>query len=215
MDKTPQERRPDLIRAMLPHVAFDGWGDTALMHAANDLGLDVEEAHLSFPGGVSDMIDTYTTSEIEEMERVLSTRGLHNMKIRERIFTAVQTRLELASGNKEASLRAARILALPQNNALALKILWRTVDAIWRAVGDKSTDFNYYSKRATLSAVYSATYLYWLDDTSEGHQNTWAFLHRRIEDVMKIEKAKQEWRKTRAQMPSLTRFLGRLRYPVS
>ncbi|MFZ5609723.1 MAG: COQ9 family protein [Pseudomonadota bacterium] len=215
MMKTPEELRPELIAAALPHVAFDGWTMAALKAAAADLGVDEGVARLSFPGGGIDMVDAYFAQEIAAMEAALAQRGLDNMKIRDRVTTAVRVRLEIASAHKQAALRASHILALPQHGGHAARILWRTVDAMWRAAGDRATDFNHYSKRAILAGVYGATWLFWLNDASQGHEATWAFLDRRIQEVMAIEKAKAEWRKTRARLPSLSRFLGRLRYPAA
>jgi ubiquinone biosynthesis protein COQ9 len=113
---------------------------------------------------------------------------------------------------REAVRRALAILAMPQNLPLALRISWRSADLMWRIAGDTSTDFNHYTKRMTLGAVYGSTLLVWLDDKSEGWIETGAFLDRRIDNVMKFEKLKAEWRSS-AERPSLSRFLGRLRYP--
>lgn len=215
MDKTPLELRDELVKAVLPHVPFDGWSMDALRAAARDLDVDFGVAKLSFPGGVSDLMEAYLDFELCEFEEALQKRGLDNLKIREKITTAVRLRLELAEPHKEASIRAARFLSMPRNSGLAAKHLWRTVDIMWRAAGDVATDFNHYSKRLILSGVYSSTFLYWLNDTSEGHADTWAFLDRRISDVMQFEKVKARLRKADANRPRLTRFLGRLRYPTA
>jgi len=215
VQRTPQEWRPELVRAALAHVPFDGWSDDALAQAAADLGLAEEVARLAFPGGGLEMLEAHLAMADEAMVAALARQPLGEMKIRERITLAVRTRLAQAEPHKEAVARGLRLLLAPQHAALAARSLWATVDAIWRAIGDQSTDFSYYTKRATLSAVYSATLLYWLNDRSEGHGETWAFLDRRIGDVMRIEKNKAAWRETCARMPSLTRFLGRLRYPAA
>jgi ubiquinone biosynthesis protein COQ9 len=113
---------------------------------------------------------------------------------------------------REAVRRALAILAMPQNVPLALRIGWRTADLMWRIAGDTSTDFNHYTKRMTLGAVYGSTLLVWLDDQSDGWTETAAFLDRRIDDVMRFEKFKGEWRGSSERL-SVSRFLGRLRYP--
>lgn len=210
---TPQEWRPELIRAALMHVPFDGWTDAALAQAAADLGVPHDIARLAFPGGGLEMLEAHLALADAEMADALAQAPLDEMKLRARIALAIRLRLEQAEPNREAVARGLRLLALPQHAALGARSLWATADAIWRAVGDRSTDYNYYTKRATLAAVYSATLLYWLDDQSEDRAATWAFLDRRINDVMAFEKTKAAWRETCAKMPSLTRFLGRLRYP--
>jgi ubiquinone biosynthesis protein COQ9 len=203
-----------LIRALLPHVPFDGWGEKALAAAAQDCGLTPIEAGVYLPGKAVRQIDAWLELTDRELEAALAARGLANMKIRDRIATAVRLRLELAEPNREAVRRAATILAMPQNLPLALKSTWRTADIIWHAAGDTATDYNHYSKRTILGGVYSATLLYWLQDESDGRADTWAFLDRRIAGIMRFEKAKAGLTRRTEQLPSLTRFLSRLRYPA-
>ncbi len=206
--------KDQLIRALVGHVPFDGWGSKALAMAARDCGLTAAEAAVHLPGDAADQIDAWLELTDKELASALAARGLANMKIRERIATAVRLRLERAEPHREAVRRAANILAMPQHASLMFKSLWRTADTIWRAAGDTATDFNHYSKRMILSGVYSATLLYWLQDDSENYSDSWAFLDRRIAGIMRFEKVKAEVKKSRAHMPSLTRFLGRLRYPA-
>lgn len=210
---TPEETRLPLMKAMLDHVPFDGWSSTALNNAALDLGVSPEFAELAFPGGAIEALGLHLDQADHEMTAALEALDLPSMKIRDRITVAVRTRLEQAQAKREVVRRGLFTLALPQNVTLASKALWRTADAMWRAAGDTSTDHNWYTKRATLSAVYSAVLLYWLNDDSEDLADTWAFLDRRIQDVMGIETAKYKFRQSTANMPSLSRFLGRLRYP--
>jgi ubiquinone biosynthesis protein COQ9 len=108
------------------------------------------------------------------------------MKVRERIATAVRLRLEQNLGEREAIRKGLTFLALPQHATLATKLLYRTVDAMWLAAGDRSTDYNFYTKRLLLAGVYSSTLLVWLDDQSDGLEKTWAFLERRIDNVLKV-----------------------------
>jgi ubiquinone biosynthesis protein COQ9 len=124
----------------------------------------------------------------------MEAAGVAGMKVRDRIRSAVRIRLERHAGERDAARRALSLLALPLNAALGLKLLYRTVDAMWYAAGDTSVDFNFYTKRATLAGVYSATLLYWLNDRTEGGQGTWDFLDRRLDDVMRIEKIKSQVR---------------------
>jgi len=140
----------------------------------------------AFPAGPADAIEHFATMADRAMLEALERHDLSGMSVRERVALAVRMRLEGLGGEREAIRRALGFLALPGQAPLGLKLLYRTVDAIWWAVGDRSTDFNFYTKRALLAAVYSATLLYWLDDRSEGAANSWAFLDRCLADVMKI-----------------------------
>ena len=210
---SPLERlRRQLALAVGENAVFDGWSRQAVDSAAAQLGLDPVQARLAFPKGQAAMIDCY----IQEVDRALrvsfTAEQLAAMKIRERIRALVWRRLEIMGDAREAVRRGLAILAMPQNVPLALRISWRSADLMWRLAGDTSTDFNHYTKRMTLGAVYGTTLLVWLDDQSEGWTETAAFLDRRIDDVMKFEKWKAEWRGSGERI-SLSRFLGRLRYP--
>lgn len=186
--------RDRLADAVMAEAAFDGWTRTALANAAGRLDLPAGEAGRLFPGGpvqvlthLSQRADLRTVADMEK-------EGVGGQKIRDRIRNAVRIRLERHAGQREAVRRALALLSLPFNAGLALKLLYKTVDAMWYAAGDTSTDFNFYTKRATLAGVYSSTLLYWLNDRSAGSEATWAFLDRRIDDVMKIEKLKGQVR---------------------
>lgn len=210
---TLDELRLALGRVLPAHAAFDGWNDTALAPAADELGVPHDRARLVFPGGAAEMIDAWILTADADMEAALEPqRGA--LKVRDRIRAAIWIRLSQAAPHREAVRRAVAVLAMPKNVLLAARTLWRTADAIWRAAGDGAADFSHYTKRATAGAVYSATLLVWLNDESEGFAATAAFLDRRIDDVMRIEHAKQRWRRTSERRPSPARFLGRLRYPA-
>lgn len=216
-DMTLDELRPQLVRAILLHVPFDGWTGRALEQGAADLGIDPAVARLAFPGGAIDMVDAYIAEADKAMAAALDTPEFRALKVREKVTKAIRTRLEQAAPHREAIRRSAAVLALPGNLARAARLTWRTADSIWRACGDRSTDFNHYSKRALAGAVYASTLLVWLEDESPDFADTWAFLDRRIADVMRIETAKARLRPksgSEGERPSLIRFLGRLRYPV-
>ncbi|MFL6857619.1 MAG: COQ9 family protein [Allosphingosinicella sp.] len=208
----------ELKLALAPHLApnavFDGWGDKALAVAAAELGVPAPRARLCFPGGGAEMIDAWFDSIDRAMAEAFPLERIEAMKVRDRINALVMFRIEAIDPNKEALRRAAAILAQPQNLPLAARLGWRAADRMWRIAGDRATDFNHYSKRAILMGVYAATQLVYLDDDSEGLAATRAFLNRRIDDVMRFEKAKAQWRGNRDRLPSLSRFLGRLRYPA-
>ena len=194
------------------NAVFDGWTDKALSMAAAELGVPAGRAKLCFPGGAPDMIDAWFDWIDRSMAEAFPLERIEAMKIRERIRALVTFRLEACAPNREALRRALAILAQPQNLPLAARLGGRAADRMWRIAGDRSTDINHYSTRAILMGVDGSTTLVFLDDGSEGMAETRAFLERRIDDVMKFEKVKAQWRGSR--LPSLSRFLGRLRYPA-
>jgi ubiquinone biosynthesis protein COQ9 len=208
-----EQLRRRLALAVGENAVFDGWTRAAVDSASRQLGIDPLQARLAMPKTQAALIDVYIQEVDRAIEAYFTPERLSKLKIREKIRALVWRRLEIIGPAREAVRRALAILAMPQNVPLALRISWRTADLMWRIAGDTSTDFNHYTKRITLGAVYGSTLLVWLDDKSEGWTDTAAFLDRRIEDVMKIEKFKAEWRGSADQRLSLSRFLGRLRYP--
>jgi ubiquinone biosynthesis protein COQ9 len=192
MDK--QKAAKEIITATLPHVPFEGWAMPALMRGAKDAGYSKSDVIRVFPSGTMQAVDYFFALSDDAMKEALTRYNLETMKIRERITLAVRLRIELHEGHVEALRRAVSMYMLPFNLGRAMHSLYRTMDSIWFSIGDKSTDFNFYSKRATLAGVYVATINYWLADNSPGHQATWEYLDRRIETVMKIEKLKAKIR---------------------
>jgi ubiquinone biosynthesis protein COQ9 len=164
------------------------------------------------PKGQAGLIDSYIQAVDRALEAGFTPDRLEGLKIREKIRALVWRRLETMGPAREAVRRALAILAMPQHVPLAVRVSWRTADLMWRIAGDSSTDFNHYTKRMSLGAVYASTLLAWLDDQSEGWSETSAFLDRRIDDVMKFEKFKVRWRGSGEHL-SPSRFFGRLRYP--
>lgn len=215
-DLTLDELRAALAPLVAANAAFDGWNDKAVAAAAQTLGADADVARLAYAGGAVDMIDAWFGEIDRRMIEALPADRLSAMKIRERITALVEARLAAVAGEREALRRALAILAMPQNVARAAKLGWRTVDLMWRLAGDSATDYNHYTKRAMLGAVYAATVTVFLDDESGGHADTRAFLARRIDGIMRFEKFKGRMLASRdpERRLSLSRFVGRLRYPA-
>lgn len=178
--------RRDILEAALRHVPFDGWTRAALEGGAADAGHDPTMLARAFPRGPIDVIEAFNDRADRAMVAALEQQGAEEMRVRDRIATAVRARLEQNAEHREAIRRGAALLARPGNAATGARILYRTVDAIWRAAGDTATDFNFYTKRGLLTGVYASTVLYWLDDRSADFGATWRFLDRRIDEVMRI-----------------------------
>lgn len=186
------EARSRLLSAALPNVPFDGWSERTLAQAVAQSGVDAGLARLAFPRGAIDLAVFFHDDGDARLRQALATAPLQQMRMRERVAFAVRKRLEIAARDREAVRRGATLFALPIHAGDGARCVWRTADTIWTALGDESQDANWYSKRAILSGVYSATTLYWLGDQSEGFQATWDFLDRRIEGVMRFEKFKAQ-----------------------
>lgn len=211
---TIDELRGTLARALPADAAFDGWTKTAVRATAQRLGVDGDVALLAFPDGALQMIDAWFASVDTDMLASCPSDKLGALKIRERITTLVETRLAILAPDREALRRAHAILANPLNASVMTRLGWRAADAMWRAAGDEATDYNHYTKRAILGSVYAATLLVFVNDESEDWADTRAFLARRIDGIMRFEKAKAKWTAGGDRHFSLPRFLGRLRYPA-
>jgi ubiquinone biosynthesis protein COQ9 len=196
--------RARLLEAILPHVTFDGWTDAALRAAAADAGIAPDLLPVILPRGALDLAVDYHRRGDRAMEAALAAEDMGGLKFRERVARAVQLRLQGA--DREVVRRGAALFALPQHAGVGSGLIWGTADAIWRALGDTSEGIAHYTKRASLSAVYGATVLYWLGDESAGAADSWAFLDRRIAEVMRFEKLKADFRGS---------FAGRLLAPSS
>jgi ubiquinone biosynthesis protein COQ9 len=208
--------RTAVIAAALPHVPFDGWTDRTLALAVEDAGVDPGLSRLAFPRGGVDLALAYHNARDAELARDLADAELLGMRFRDRIAYAVMRRLELVEAEREAVRRGAALFALPHHAADGARAIWHTADTIWTALGDESRDFNWYTKRTTLSAVYSSALLYWLGDQSPGAAATREFVGRRIDDVMRIEDVKAKMRANpiaAALMKGPQAILDRVRAP--
>lgn len=205
-----------ILAAALPHAAFDGWSETTLAAALADSGVAPALGRALYPRGGVDLAVAYHHSGDAAMKTALATTDLAALRYRDRVALAIKLRLQTA--DKELVRRGSALFSLPQHAAEGAKLIWGSADVIWTALGDSSQDLNWYSKRATLSAVYSATVLFWLGDHSEDNADTWAFLDRRIENVMQFEKTKAALQANplaKALLAGPLKILDRIRAPHS
>lgn len=212
-DPTLDEIRAALAPMIAENAAFDGFSTEALADAAARLGVDADVAKLAFPGGARDMVDAWFADIDARMAERWPAEKLAPLKIRARITTLVESRIDLLAPDRESLRRALALLALPTNAPLAAKLGWRAADLMWNLAGDTATDFNHYSKRTILGAVYGSTMAVFLNDESENFAETRAFLARRIDQVMRFESWKHRRAARGIERPSFARFVGRLRYP--
>ncbi len=205
-----QAQRERLLDAVLAHAPFEGWTARALEAAARDTGIDPALVSELFPGGPGEAVELSSTRADRRMVEDLEAAGAA-LKTTERVALAIRLRLDRNVAHRAAIRQALSFLALPVHAPLATRLLYRTVDAIWYAAGDRSTDFNFYTKRALLAGVYSATLLYWLADRSDGQTESWAFLDRRLADVLKAGKLARRAGDIAGRLPNPFRILAGLR----
>ena len=213
-DPTLKEVRAALAPGLAAHAGFDGWGEAAVDAAAAEVGVDRAIARLALAGGAVDRIDAWFDSLDRRTVAAFPPERLEPMRVAARIGAFVEYRLDLMAADREGLRRALGVLARPGNLRAAARLGWRTADRLWRLAGDRATDWNHYSKRAILMGVYASTIAVFLDDQSEGQVDTRAFLGRRLADVGRFEKLKAQLGGPNRDRLSLTRFLGRLRYPA-
>ncbi|MFT5061328.1 MAG: ubiquinone biosynthesis protein COQ9 [Sulfitobacter sp.] len=209
--------KASLLNAIVPHVAFDGWSQSAYQAAVSEAGVEMALANAICPRGATDLALAFHKRGDAAMIARLHAEDLGALRFRDRIAAGVRFRLEAVEMDKEAVRRGTSLFALPHLAGDGAKAIWGTADAIWTALGDASEDFNWYSKRATLSGVYGSTVLFWLGDDSEDHAATWAFLDRRVDDVMQIEKVKKQVNESPALSKLMTGpnwLLGKIKAPA-
>lgn len=211
-----EDLRRKVVQAALPHVVFDGWTDKTLSLAVQDAGIDPGAARVAFPRGGVDLASAFHYVRDADLAADLASADLGGMRFRDKVAYAVMRRLELVADDREAVRRGAAVFALPHNAPEGARAIWHTADTIWNALGDTSTDYNWYTKRATLSAVYSSSVLYWLGDETPDAGRTREFVGRRIDNVMQFEEAKAKVSKNpvaAAMMKGPQRLLDRVRAP--
>jgi ubiquinone biosynthesis protein COQ9 len=206
-----ESQRDALIEAMLPDVPFDGWSRAALRGAARRIGMPVAEALALFSGGPAELVARFSRWADRRMLDRLESLPLAQLRAAERIALAVNIRLEIVEPWREAVRRGLAVLTLPQHAPLALRLLYETVDGTWYAAGDSATDFSFYTKRATLAGIYTATLLYWLEDRSAGFADTRVFLDRRLADVARVGEARHRLQTALDRLPNPLRLLRPLR----
>ncbi|MEM8658155.1 MAG: COQ9 family protein [Pseudomonadota bacterium] len=213
---TMEDTRARVLAAALPNVVFDGWTDKTLAEAVEDAGVDPGLARLAFPRGGVDLALAFHQSCDARLPEMMEAEDMSALRYSEKVSRAIELRLEMLEDHREAVRRAAALFALPIHAADGARAIWQTADTIWTALGDTSDDVNWYTKRATLSGVYSAVVLYWLGDESPDMENTRAFIARRIDNVMQIEKAKANFKSSpfgRAFEKGPGKILDRIRKP--
>lgn len=199
--------RDDILLAALPHVAFDGWSLRTMHQAARDTGHDAATADRAFPGGPVAMVEHFSSYADRKMVEAVTRPEYAAIRLRDKIALAVRLRLEPWDHDREAVRRAIALLALPGYTARAARLTYRTVDALWRSVGDNATDVSFYTKRAMLAAIYSATVLYWLDDRSDSAEETWQFLGRRLDEALQLPKLMKRFSNPLRLLPRPFRLL--------
>ncbi len=211
-----EDLRNAVVRSAVPHVAFDGWTDRTLARAVAEAGVDPGLSRIAFPRGGVDLALAYHDLKDSELAEQLGAADLSGLRFRDRVAHAITLRLELISQDREAVRRAVSLFALPTHAVDGARAIWRTSDTIWNALGDTSRDYNWYSKRTTLSAVWSSCLLYWLGDESPNLNRTREFVHRRIDNVMQFEEVKARIADNRlaaAILKGPQRLLDRVRAP--
>jgi ubiquinone biosynthesis protein COQ9 len=192
MSESREHIRNAILQEAIRLAPFEGWHEPMLRKAVINAGYSDFDLERVFPSGVKEILGYWAEQTDHQMLEALAKKNLEDMKIRQRIFTGVKTRLDILLPYREALRRAIAWYSVPFNLPLMYKLVWNIASEIWYAAGDTSTDYNWYTKRFLLSKIYSATVLYWLNDESENQQDTWEFLERRIDDVMQFEKYKSK-----------------------
>lgn len=199
--------RERLLFATLPHISFDGWTARAMAAGADDAGIEPAAASLCFPGGPAELIEFFSLWADGRMAAAMKSAGMASSPLHERIARAVHCRIEILSPWREAARRAVGYFALPAHAPMGIRYLYRTIDSIWYAADDRSADFSFYTKRAMLSGIYTATLLYWFEDGSDGYADSWGFLDRRIAEIGRVHRFRARAERMANSVPNPFRVL--------
>ncbi|MEE4211505.1 MAG: COQ9 family protein [Parvularcula sp.] len=221
-ERGEEDLRREVLEALLSEAAFDGFTEITLKRAARQAGIEEQALaegvlHRLFPRGIGDALAFWSEEEDRRMAESFAALEAVPHGLTAKIRWLVKDRIEGLDWNREAARRAASTLALPQHGGLGAKLIWQTADKMWRTVEDKSTDFNWYTKRTSLSLIYGATLSHWFQNDGDAaaedpYAASWVFLGRRLEDLMRFEKAKGRALKAAPDPAAIIGFLGRLRY---
>ena len=198
--------RQQLIEAILPDVPFDGWTRRALRQAARRAGIPEDEALALFHRGAADMVAEFSRWADREMLRRLGAAD-QPASLSEGVALALRLRFEALLPWREAVRRGLAVLAMPTNAPLAMRMLYDTVDAIWRGLGDRPIDFSFYTKRASLAGIQAAATLYWLDDRSPEFADTLTFIDRRLADLHRLGSLRGRLATAAERLPNPLRLL--------
>ncbi|MTJ80200.1 MAG: COQ9 family protein [Telmatospirillum sp.] len=203
-----QDLRDRLVLAALFQVPFEGWCQKALQEAAKDEGLDPTIGERLFPAGVVEAVAHFSDLADRRMIEAATSEDLTSMRLTQRIRWLIRNRIETWADQRESIRRAVTFLTLPNNAKWAAKASWRTADAIWYAAADRATDFSYYTKRATLAGVFTATLLYWLQDESDDFSDSWGFLDRRLADALRVTRWRLSVQRRLTKCPNPLQLFG-------
>ncbi len=184
--KTATQTKDAILLCMLGHAPFDGWSRKTLNHAALECGCGAVETNALFPRGLPDVFDHFSDWADRQMLAAMEDKNIDDMRVRDRIAFGVRARLEALTPHRDCLRQATQWAARPDRGVRVPQLVWRTADRLWWTAGETATDLNHYSKRALLSGVLTATTLYWLNDTSDDFEKTWAFLDKKIDRIVKI-----------------------------
>ena len=212
MTDASHKARADILAAMLPQAAFDGWTQKSLRAAVKNTDLPKGAEDLYFPQGPVEVIRFWSEQMNAAVETDLAELDQATMKIRDKVTAGVLSSLYAIGPHDEAARRAIARMSLPDALGQGPKQLWSAADIIWRAIGDTSTDGNYYSKRTILAGVIGSTMTVWLSEDEPQKPKARKFLDDRIANVMSFEKAKWDFKKRTANMPNPAEILGAIRY---
>ncbi len=177
-----------ILEAALPNVPFDGWALQTLENAAVEAGYDKSMARAVFPRGAQDALVHFSGWADRKMLDGLKKSSGMKLRVREKVTLAVRTRFEMLEPYREAERLAIAFWVRPFRKWEGARLVWKTADAVWDWVGDTATDYNRYTKRGLLAGVLTATSLFWLADESKSRAESWAFLDRRIDNVLSLGK---------------------------
>lgn len=179
-----------ILTASLTHIPFDGWTWAALEKGAQDCEIDTSLVKVIF-FTIEDALARYAKMIDQEMLGRLENQPMQDLRVPEKIKLALLTRLDILSQHRLVEEKLLQYNLHPLRCPLSLKRIYSTVNEIWYWAGDRSTDFNFYTKRMTLAAVWVSVLIYWVRNPMAEQDELSLFIDKRLKNISFIPKIKE------------------------
>lgn len=197
-----------VLDKFIDNVSFDGWSQKNLDNSIQALDLQENYRILLFPDGIVGLTDYFVAENNKAFNNSINAEEIQKLRFTDKVIYLIHARINhyhKVLGGAEGFKNF--ISYCSSHNILnSIGNILKSADEIWYRVGDKSTDFSYYTKRASLSFIYTTAALYSIDDNSLNLEETNNFIKARVAELLKFNKLKQKVKELSSKLPSFGLF---------
>jgi ubiquinone biosynthesis protein COQ9 len=189
------ENKQKIISKFIELLQFEGWSNNTLEKAAKECGFDSGYLSIIYPGGISEFTNEFITECNDAALKVALDDNFAKLRTTQKVEEIIYRRIGTyhnVLGSIDNVRKFVGYCGNPVNVPGSLRNIYSFSSDVWYLLGDKSTDFNYYTKRISLSAIYTKCMLYSLSDKSDNLTQTKKYIQKSIDGLMKINKLKQK-----------------------